>query len=206
MESNKEELRLLKNMIKRVFYQNFAVINGVKVFEEAEILSFLLEAQWSPKVKILIISFLNLAKKYEKFAIISLKFVIKSLLSLQSKTWFTTYKTFEKMKEKVLKQLKAHETNQEITIENLLKIQKLLYSNTSLFFDKAGTDMFIVESFILTLNEYKGLNIEDCVKIKWVKDINPECGLKLVKGLILENSLKIQGFYDIIHFSQSNFN
>ena len=45
MESNKEELRLLKNMIKRVFYQNFAVINGVKVFEEAEILSFLLEAQ-----------------------------------------------------------------------------------------------------------------------------------------------------------------
>ena len=92
--------------------------------------------------------------------------MIKSLLSLQSKTWFTTYKTFEKMKEKVLKQLKAHETNQEITIENLLKIQKLLYSNTSLFFDKAGTDMFIVESFILTLNEYKGLNIEDCVKIK----------------------------------------
>ena len=84
-ESVIHELILLKNIIQDIIKEESIIQKNIKCFVEVEIIEFLLEIfKWSPKIKILLTNFINLAKKFGKFTIISLGFCINCLLETKN--------------------------------------------------------------------------------------------------------------------------
>lgn len=202
----RNELECLGKVVKIVEKEEGVLKDGKMCFEEWEILEFLLEMQsWSVKIKVLVLHFADLAKKYGKFTVRSLRFVIDFLLAME-KDWFSCWVMVESIRNYVVEYLEMLLITKEISFAYLVSVLQLVYQGNSLFFDKTTTDLLILEAFVSTLGEFKGNNYEDCVKTIWEREIDLVSPIHIVKGLILEPSNLIpQGFYLAIHYSDSNF-
>jgi hypothetical protein len=206
-ESTLAQLRLLKSLLNPIIATNSLLHNNSKLFEDQEILEHLLNVEkWSANINILISSYINLSKKYGVFTFISLKFSINCLLNIESSSWFTPYKVLEKFKTIVLQYLSRAKSTADITFHRLLDLQKVLFSGNSLFFQKSLVDLVILECFVATLGEYKGITYEECLKIVWVNDIDLESSCRVLNGLVIEEfNIEVQGKFNIVHYSESNY-
>ena len=202
----RDELCVLDRLLQKIIEEESVIQGNFKIFAEAEILDFISNIQkWTPKIRMLIKCFENLSRKYGRFAIRSMKFVIDYLL-LTRGNWFQNYIQLEKNKCSIITYMQSLLIKEEITFARLRSVLQLTYQGISLFFDKDYCDMQILEAFLITLGEYKGKNLEDCIKTVWIADMHFNSPLQLLNGLVLEtNSQVLDGLHCAIHYSESNF-